>query len=97
MSQVKRKEYRIEHRNSYQIIAQMLELALEPGVLKTQLMNGCKLSYFELQKFMSYLQKNGLLGYVVDNYGKKHYVTTKKGKDLLDELKVVEEYLPPID
>jgi predicted transcriptional regulator len=80
-------------RDKLYIIAEILDIAEETnGVLKTQIMYRANLSYTQLNDYLEFLLKNGLLTKVVlDN--KKVYKTTPKGIQFLQSYREITELL----
>lgn len=76
-------------RDRVEIIAEILSLCLKPQI-KTQVMYGTNLSWKMLQHYLSQLQKLEFLE--VHNETKK-YVTTKRGKELVQKWKELKELL----
>ena len=70
-----------KRRDKLGIIAEILEIAKE-GTLKTQIMYKANLSYAQLNDYLKFLLKSGLLQKFV-NSGKDVYAITEKGIDFL--------------
>jgi predicted transcriptional regulator len=68
-------------RDHLQIIAEILDLCLEPRV-KTRIMYKVSLSYNMLQNYLNYLQKLDLVALI---HSKKKYATTEKGLRFLQK------------
>lgn len=82
-------------RSEFDIINEMLNMA-KGGVKKTELIYKGNLSYFQLQKYLSYLlDKDILEEKKIKNGNKlnKMYYTTEKGKDLLISIENMLSYL----
>jgi len=73
-----------KRRDRFYIIAEILEIA-KNGSLKTQIMYRANLSFAQLNEYISFLTKMGLLETSQEN-GKTTYTTTTKG------LKYIEKY-----
>ena len=70
-----------KRRDKLGIIAEILEIAKE-GTLKTQIMYKANLSYAQLNDYLKFLLKSGLLQKFVSS-GKDVYEVTEKGVDFL--------------
>src|SRR4030066_2075813 len=70
-----------KRRDKLCIIAEILEIAKE-GTLKTQVMYKASLSFAQLNEYLKFMLKIGLIKKVT-NAGKDVYVDTKKGLDFL--------------
>jgi predicted transcriptional regulator len=70
-----------KRRDKLSIIAEILEIAKE-GTLKTQIMYKANLSYAQLNDYLKFLLKSGLLQKFVSS-GKDVYEVTEKGIDFL--------------
>src|SRR4030067_1506832 len=70
-----------KRRDKLCIIAEILEIAKE-GTLKTQIMYKANLSYAQLNDYLKFLLKSGLLQKFVSS-GKDVYEVTEKGVDFL--------------
>jgi predicted transcriptional regulator len=77
-------------RSSVEVIADILRLG-QAG--KTEIMYGANMSYFQLQKYLSYLLKLGLIDKVVVENPSVTYRVTEKGLDLLKSIEGVLEVL----
>lgn len=76
------------NRTRMEIVADILKVAL-PGTRKTHIMYGANLSFEQLEKYLKFLLKRGLL----DNETKKgEYKTTKTGMSYLREFKEYHRY-----
>jgi predicted transcriptional regulator len=73
------------NRQSLDIVRDVLSVA-SAKARKTRIMYQANLSYLQVQKYLQYLLKNGLL----DRDGDSFYVITSKG---LDFLKLYQEYV----
>lgn len=70
-----------KRRDKLSIIAEILEIAKD-GTLKTQVMYKANLSFAQLNDYLKFMLKNGLLIKFRTN-GKDVYTTTEKGVDFL--------------
>jgi predicted transcriptional regulator len=70
-----------KRRDKLSIIAEILEIAKD-GTLKTQIMYRANLSFAQLNDYIKFMLKIGLLNKLRAN-GKDVYVTTEKGIDFL--------------
>ena len=70
-----------KRRDKISIIAEILEIARE-GTLKTQIMYKANLSFSQLNDYLTFILKKGLLNKFRAN-GKEVYATTEKGLDFL--------------
>ncbi len=70
-----------KRRDKLSIIAEILEIAKE-GTLKTQIMYRANLSFAQLNDYLKFMMKNGLLKKFHVN-GKDVYSATEKGVDFL--------------
>jgi predicted transcriptional regulator len=81
----------VKRRDKLGIIAEILEIAKE-GTLKTQIMYKANLSYAQLNDYLKFLLKSGLLQKVVSR-GKNVYAVTEKGIDFLQRHSELTELL----
>ncbi|MBI4285607.1 MAG: hypothetical protein HY670_06880 [Chloroflexi bacterium] len=82
---------RIERRrSSIEVIADMLRLG-EAG--KTEIMYSANMSYFQLQKYLSFLLQLGLIDKVALGNPSVTYRVTKKGLELLRHIDNILEIL----
>ncbi|MCX8153094.1 MAG: winged helix-turn-helix domain-containing protein [Candidatus Bathyarchaeota archaeon] len=70
-----------KRRDKFGIIAEILEIAKD-GTLKTQIMYKANLSFTQLNEYLGFMLKNGLITQVSDK-GKMVYAATSKGLDFL--------------
>ena len=77
-------------RSSVEVIADILRLG-QAG--KTEIMYSANMSYFQLQKYLNYLLKLGLIDKVVVGNPSITYRVTEKGLDLLKSIESVLEVL----
>ena len=76
-------------RTPVEMLAEILELCQKPTA-KTQIMRRTNLSYTALQRFMTDLQKHGLL---MLGDGTKKYVTTEKGLEFIRRYRELQDLL----
>ena len=76
-----------KRRNRLYIIAEILTIAKE-GSLKTQIMYRANLSFAQLNDYLSFLFKIGLLQ-IQNRHGKKIYKTVAKGFKYLEKYKEI--------
>jgi len=79
-------------RGRYMIIRDVLRKCQHYGVLKTEIMYHCNLSFTQLQQYVDELVDKGFLMIVAEEHGKKRkriYQTTRKGVELLKRLEEV--------
>ena len=84
-----------KRRDKLGIIAEILEIAKE-GTLKTQIMYKANLSYAQLNDYLKFLLKSGLLKKLVSR-GKDVYAVTEKGIDFLQRHSELTELLTETD
>ncbi len=77
-------------RNSLEIMADMLRLG-EAG--KTEIMYSANMSYFQLQKYLSFLLERNLIGKVTLGNPSVTYRVTKKGLKILRSIDAILEAL----
>lgn len=80
-----------KRRDKLSIIAEILEIAKD-GTLKTQVMYKANLSFAQLNDYLKFMLKNGLLIKFRTN-GKDVYTTTEKGVDFLQRHSELTELL----
>ena len=79
-------------RSTDQIIAQILEICLKPGVAKTNVVYRANLNFKTILPYLDLLTRGRLLEAVP---GKSTiYKTTAKGKKALKALRAIEEIIP---
>ena len=76
-------------RTNIEMIAEILSLCRKPTA-KTRIMYKTNMSYAAIQKFLTQLQKFGLLR--LEDEAKK-YVTTEKGHDFIKKYAAIQELL----
>ncbi|MDH5362712.1 MAG: winged helix-turn-helix domain-containing protein [Aigarchaeota archaeon] len=76
------------NRTRMEIVADILQVAV-PGARKTHIMYGANLSFEQLEKYLKFLLRRGLLG---NEAGKGEYKTTKTGTSYLREFKEYHKY-----
>jgi predicted transcriptional regulator len=79
-------------RGEVQILTDILEVSVD-GVKITRLLYQCNLSYATLRKYLTSAQKQGLVTKTNCSDGSLKYLTTEKGKLLLQKLKEVTDTL----
>ncbi len=72
-------------RNELEITKEVLSLARNAGVTKTQIVYKCNLSFVYAQKLIDKLASDRLIAHT-DQDGRKTYSTTTKGIDFLYEI-----------
>jgi predicted transcriptional regulator len=80
-----------KRRDKLYIVAEILEIAKE-GTLKTQIMYKANLSFTQLNDYLKFMLKIGLLDKVHEN-DKERYETTAKGMDFLQRYREITELL----
>lgn len=81
----------IKRRDKLYIIAEILEIAKD-GVLKTQIMYRANLSFTQLNDYLKFMLKNGLLDKILSN-DKEVYKATEKGINFLQRYHEITELL----
>jgi len=81
----------IKRRDKLYIIAEILEIAKD-GVLKTQIMYRANLSFTQLNDYLKFMLKNGLLEKISSN-DKEVYKATEKGVNFLQRYNEIAELL----
>ncbi len=84
-----------KRRDKLYIIAEILEIARE-GTLKTQVMYRANLSFTQLNDYLNFMLKIGLLG-KVDIRDKEGYRATEKGLDFVQRYREITELLKAKD
>lgn len=79
------------NRTRVEILASILKVATN-RTLKTHIMYRANLSHRQLEKYLTFLETNGMLEQVQDNESRK-YLVTKKGIDFLRDFNRLSEYL----
>lgn len=80
-----------KRRDKLFIIAEILEISRE-GTLKTQIMYRANLSFTQLNDYLDFMLKNGLLA--IHNINDKDvYIATEKGMDFLQRYREITELL----
>jgi predicted transcriptional regulator len=80
-----------KRRDKLGIIAEILEIARE-GTLKTQIMYRANLSFAQLNDYLKFMLKKGLLN-KFNAKGKEVYIATEKGLDFLQRHSELTELL----
>lgn len=81
----------LKRRDKLYIIAEILEIAKE-GTLKTQIMYRANLSFTQLNDYLKFMLKIGLLDKIVDN-DKEKYKATEKGLNFLQRYREMTQLL----
>lgn len=76
-----------KRRDKLYIIAEILEIA-KCGTLKTQVMYRANLSFSQLNTYLKFVLKTGLLDKILEG-GKNIYLTTEKGLDFLQRYREI--------
>ena len=74
----------VANRSRVEILANILNVA-ERGALKTHIMYKANLSHRQLEKYLTFLEGNGMLREVVDETGSRLYELTEKGIEFLKD------------
>ena len=82
-----------KRRDKLFIIAEILEIAKE-GTLKTQIMYRANLSHRQLEKYLNFLEANGMLIQVLRD-DVRMFQVTEKGIEFLKEYERISGYLTP--
>jgi predicted transcriptional regulator len=82
----------MHRRSTDQIIADILEICLMPGVIKTKIVYQANMNFDTINPYLDMLIKDGLIRAT----SSKHpiYRTTRKGKMALKALRAIEEIIP---
>jgi predicted transcriptional regulator len=83
---------RRERRDRFDIIKDVLELCLDRPLMKTAIMYKAKLSYAQIEEFLSFCVTVGLLKNQIVG-SRVVYITTQKGMKLIDMLNQVKTLL----
>lgn len=81
------------NRTRVEILASILKIA-ERQTLKTHIMYKANLSHRQLEKYLSFLQTNGMLEQALDEDGIIKFHVTQKGIDFLKDYQRLSTYLP---
>jgi predicted transcriptional regulator len=82
------------NRTRVQILADILKVA-ENGKRKTHVMYRSNLNHRQLEKYMKFLEENGLIRQVADEEtGNRLYQVTEKGFEFLREYSRISRYFP---
>ena len=81
-------------RSTDQIIAQILEICLMPGLAKTQVVHQANLNFKTAMPYLDLLTRGKLLEAVPGKSTIYIYKTTAKGKKALKALRAIEEIIP---
>ena len=90
--------YALEHkpdvnRTRVEILANILQVA-SSRTLKTHIMYRANLSHRQLEKYLSFLESNGMLEQGLDEDGIMKFHVTQKGIDFLKDYQRLSSYLP---
>jgi len=90
--------YALEHkpdvnRTRVEILANILQVASN-RTLKTHIMYRANLSHRQLEKYLSFLETNGMLEQALDDDGVIKFRVTQKGVDFLKDYQRLSSYLP---
>ena len=80
-----------DRRNRFKIMAEILTLCRRKLIQKTRIMYLCNLSYDQLQRYIEFLTRMGLLE-VVTKSGREYYQTTERGIEFLEIFSKLEEF-----
>ena len=81
------------NRTRVEILANILQVASN-RTLKTHIMYRANLSHRQLEKYLSFLEANGMLEHVLDEDEVTKYRVTQKGIDFLKDYERLSNYLP---
>jgi len=84
---------RTPNRTRFEILAKMVSVASH-GALKTHIMYRANLSHRQLEKYLGFLEKNGLVEQVAhEDTGNRLYHVTEKGLEFLREYSRVSAFV----
>ena len=84
----------VGNRTRIEILAKMLQVASNQ-TLKTHIMYRANLSHRQLERYLAYLQTNGMLEQVLDaSDGITKFWVTQKGLDFLKDFQRLSSYMP---
>jgi len=81
------------NRTRVEILANILQVASN-RTLKTHIMYRANLSHRQLEKYLSFLETNGMLEQLLDEDGVMKFHVTQKGIDFLKDYQRLSSYLP---
>jgi len=81
------------NRTRVEILANILQVASN-RTLKTHIMYRANLSHRQLEKYLSFLETNGMLEQLMDVDGVMKFHVTQKGVDFLRDYQRLSSYLP---
>jgi len=81
------------NRTRVEILANILQVASN-RTLKTHIMYRANLSHRQLEKYLSFLETNGMLEQLLDVDGVMKFHVTQKGVDFLKDYQRLSSYLP---
>lgn len=79
-------------RTETDIIANVLSIALHDSQTKTHIMWKAALSYYQVQAYLEYLLKTGLLR-KNESRGRKRFKTTERGKEFIARYEALKELM----
>ncbi len=79
-------------RSNIEIIAEMLKVS-EKGVVKTEILYGANMSYYQVQKYLGFLLAHGFIDQLTMENSHFNYRVTDKGSKLLKCIDTVLEAL----
>jgi len=82
-----------ENRTRVEILANILQVASN-RTLKTHIMYRANLSHRQLEKYLTFLETNGMLERLLDEDGVLKYRVTQKGIEFLKDYERLSSYLP---
>ena len=82
-----------ENRTRVEILANILQVASN-RTLKTHIMYRANLSHRQLEKYLAFLETNGMLERLLDEDGVLKYRVTQKGIEFLKDYERLSSYLP---
>ena len=80
------------NRTKVEILASILKVA-STQTLKTHIMYRANLSHRQLEKYLSFLEKNGMLERIIDERGTMLYQITSKGIEFLKDYAKLSGYM----
>ena len=83
----------VGNRTRVEILASILRVA-NNGALKTHIMYKANLSHRQLEKYLTFLESNGMLEQVLDEDAVMKYRVTEKGVEFLKDYERLSKYLP---
>jgi predicted transcriptional regulator len=80
-------------RSSIQIIADMLKISRSGEPSKTEIMNTVNMSYFQIQRYLTWLTQLGMINMISSGNNNISYKISAKGLRLLSTLEDLQEML----